>query len=153
MSIAENPEKAFELEAGREALRALVRARGPACPDTRRRAAAVLSATLAAGVSLGALAPPAPAPSALKAPGRVLGALLVAGLLSFGACVPVEAIQHADEQARIAHDLSRAAPSEDGRQIGAMEEVAWRRQRISLTGDDVPQAAADLWAPLPVSGP
>ena len=151
MSIEENPEKAFELEAGREALRALVRARGPACPDTRRRAAAVLSATLAAGVSLGALAPPAPAPP--KAPGRVLGALLVAGLLSFGACVPVEAIQHADEQARIAHDLSSAAPSEDGRQIGAMEEVAWRRQRISLTGDDVPQAAADLWAPLPVSGP
>jgi len=151
MSIEENPEKAVELEAGREALRALVRARGPACPDTRRRAAAVLSATLAAGVSLGALAPPAPAPP--KAPGRVLGALLVAGLLSFGACVPVEAIQHADEQARIAHDLSRAAPSEDGRQIGAMEEVAWRRQRISLTGDDVPQAATDLWAPLPVSGP
>lgn len=55
---------------------------------------------------------------------------------ALAACVPIEAVQQADKQARNAYGLMRAAPSDDGRTIAEMELEAWRRQRIMLSGDD-----------------
>lgn len=78
---------------------------------------------------------PPPTPPAVGT-GALLLIALGASLCVVG-CVPVEAVRHAEAQAVTAYGLSQRAPSEDGRTIGAMQLEAWRRQHISLSGDDV----------------
>jgi len=75
--------------------------------------------------------------------------LLVFVFVALSACVPVEAVTHAERQATNAHALSLRAPTPDGRVIGGAQEVAWRTQYLLLTGDDVPQARLEGWLALP----
>lgn len=148
--INDDPEKTREIEAQGEQLRALIAKRGPACPETRRRAAAILSATLAGGVAAPPPAPP-PRPPAPPPATRGVVALLVAGLLALVVgvgCVPVEAVEQARTEASInaGHARDESLPIE-ARQVGADNERAWQAQHRALTGDPVP--GSEAWPPLP----
>lgn len=157
MSIAEDPEKTAEIDAQAAKLRELVAKRGPACPETKRRAVAILSATLAGSVVVPVTPPPAPSPApAVIARVAKLCALLAAGLLFLflSGCVPVEAIQQAEREAAIAHRYAelQTLPDET-RKIGKAEERAWRAQYRALVGEDVPMAVTQGWDPLEPEAP
>ena len=151
MSIAEDPEKTAEIQADREKLRALIKARGPACPETRRRAATLLGATLAGGVAVPPPAPLAPPPPPIA---KRLGAVLLVGLaLAFVVgCVPVEAIEHVREQhaAMAGHALDESLPLQ-ARQVGADAMRGFSVQHRVLAGEllESPELPPEL-APAPM---
>lgn len=75
-------------------------------------------------------------------------AIMFALVLCVAGCVPIEAVQHCDRQARNAYGLERAATTTEGRAVGAMELEAWRRQRLMLTGEDALPPAGAVYPPL-----
>lgn len=80
--------------------------------------------------------------------GRGVLALLVLVALLAVACVPVEAIEQADREAAINHGhAADASLPMSTRMVGADNTRAWRAQRRSLSGKDVP--GADTWPALP----
>lgn len=159
MSIHADPEKTAEIDANTEKLRALVKARGPACPETRRRAAAILGATLAGGVATPPPAPLSPPPAPPPSVSRKLAALALAGLLALVVgCVPVEAIEHAREQHAImaGHALDESLPL-PARQVGADAMRGFSMQHRALAGEPLESPplppGLEAAAPALVEGP
>lgn len=98
--------------------------------------------------------PDVPSWSPLPFLGGLVVLCLVVVLILLAGCVPQEAIEQAQTEAAICHGhATDERVSEDGRAIGASEERAWRAQHVSLTGEDVPQALAEGWAPLESQAP
>lgn len=140
MSIHADPEKTAEIDAQAEQLRSLIAKRGPACPETRRRAAAILGATLAGGVATPPPAPLSPPPAPPPSVSRKLAAFALAGLLALAVgCVPVEALDHVKEQHAImaGHALDESLPL-PARQVGADAMRAMSTQHRVLAGEPLP---------------
>lgn len=147
--IEADPEKTAQIDAQAREIRALIAKAPPPTEAIRRRAAAVIAASLSAsGVNIPAPQPEPPASVSTPLPGfrRALG-LLVACALLMG-CVPVEAIEQCDTEAAALHGLAVAeGNAADVRAVAARGTLAWRAQRRALTGDDVP--GAEQWPPIP----
>jgi hypothetical protein len=142
--IQQDPEKAAQIDAQDAKIREILAKRPPPCQDTKRRAAALLSAGLAASAQIADQ--PKPADKAEKAP-IVRKALLLLCVFMLG-CVAPEAIEQARSEAAACHGLAvHAGNSDDVRAIGARESLAWRAQHRALTGEEVP--GSESWPEIP----